>query len=101
MALTETPEDWTAWYKSIALQLAEQTGASTNETYLDVEEKARQLASSNPCLVPGMSTELYDCCGSSAVETTCTTFGTINAVLLGLILAGWIVLLVKSQWFRA
>jgi len=47
-----------------------------------------------------MSNELYDCCGGSAVEATCTTFGSINAIVLGAIILSWGYLLVKNEWFR-
>jgi len=47
-----------------------------------------------------MDNELYDCCGSSAVEATCTTFGSINAALLGAIVIGWGFMLIKNEWFR-
>ena len=80
--------------------LASATGAQTNETFFEVEERARLLAAGNPCLVPEMDNELYDCCGSDAIEATCLAFGSINAALLALIILSWLVLLAKSQWFR-
>lgn len=47
-----------------------------------------------------MSNELYDCCGSDTIEATCTAFGSINAVVMGLIVLSWAVLMFKSEWFR-
>ena len=47
-----------------------------------------------------MSNELYDCCGSDTIEATCTAFGSINAVVLGLIVLSWGTLMCKSDWFR-
>lgn len=47
-----------------------------------------------------MSNELYDCCGSDTIEATCTTFGSINAVVMGLIVLSWVTLMIKSDWFR-
>ena len=58
------------------------------------------MATNNPCLVPEMSNELYDCCGSDTVETTCYTFGSINAVILGSIVISWLILISKNEWFR-
>ena len=76
-------------------------GAQTKDTFSDTEEKARQLAASNPCLVPEMSNELYDCCGGPDVEATCSAFGYINAVLLVGIVLAWFTLLCKNDWFRS
>ena len=76
--------------------LADTTGAQTSETFFEVEEQARKLAAGNPCLVPEMDNELYDCCGSDAIEATCMTFGSINAAVLGLIIISWLWLLAKS-----
>jgi len=48
-----------------------------------------------------MSNELYDCCGSDAIEATCHAFGWINAIVLGLIVLSWVLLLIKNEWFRS
>lgn len=82
-------------------QVAEQVGADTSETFLDTEERARKLAEANPCLVPEMSNELYDCCGSDTIEATCTAFGSINAVVMAGIVLSWIYLVIKNDWFRS
>ena len=82
---------------------AEQSDAqNTAEFYknFDKEENARQLAATNPCLVPDMTNELYDCCGSDTIEAICVVFGTINAFVLGAIVISLVILLLKSQWFR-
>jgi len=47
-----------------------------------------------------MSNELYDCCGSATIEMTCTTFGSVNAAVFGLIFVSWCILMFKSEWFR-
>ena len=48
-----------------------------------------------------MKNELYDCCGSSAAEATCNTFGSINAVILASIVISWLILVIKNDWFRS
>ena len=52
------------------------------------------MAAGNPCLVPEMDNELYDCCGSSTVEATCTVIGVTQAVTLGFIVISWAWLLI-------
>lgn len=89
------------WSRILAQQLASSAGAETTDTFADTEEKARQLAESNPCLVPEMSNELYDCCGSDTIEATCNAFGWINAIVLGGIVISWMALLFKNDWFRS
>ena len=90
----------TEYIDAIARQLQSVSGAKTTETFNDTEEKATKMAQANPCLVPEMSNELYDCCGSETVEDTCTTIGTINCVLLGTIVLSWFYLVCTNMWFR-
>ena len=91
---------YTEMYRNLAQTVARQTGAKTTETFQDAEEQATLAAADNQCLVPEMSNELYDCCGSDAIEATCTAFGSANAVVLGLIVISWVALMAKSDWFR-
>ena len=89
------------WANGLAQQLGARMGAETTDTFYDVEEQARVLAQGNPCLVPEMGNELYDCCGSDTIEHTCTTFGSINAALIGLMVLSWGYLIYKNDWFRS
>ena len=91
---------YTDMYRKLAQSMAKQTGASTTDTFQDSEEAATVAAASNPCLVPEMSNELYDCCGSDTIEATCTAFGSLNAIVLGLIFTSWVFLMFKNEWFR-
>ena len=86
-------------YRNLAQAMAKQ-GATTDSTFQDSENAASAAAVDNPCLVPTMTNELYDCCGSETIEATCTAFGSINAVILGSIVICWMALIFKSDWFK-
>ena len=81
--------------------LAESTGAKTTETFADTEARATEMATGNQCLVPEMSNELYDCCGSQTVEMTCYAFGSLNAIILASIVISWFILISRNEWFRS
>ena len=53
----------------------------------------------NECLVPETETELYDCCGSLAIESECRVFGIINVISLAAIVISIFVLPFRSQWW--
>ena len=56
----------------------------------------------NSCVVPEMvPTELYECCGSSAAESTCSFFGFTNGIVLGMIIFYLIYMNLTSTWFSS
>ena len=86
--------------KDLTDTLQSVSGAATNQTFEDTEMIASAMASTNPCLIPEMPNELYDCCGGDVIEDTCNTFGYANFTILGGILLVWGYLVFCNEWFR-
>ena len=60
-----------------------------------------QVAVDSDCLVPKMTNgELYECCVSDAAAATCQVFGSINAVIVGLIVSSFFFLVFTSGWYQ-
>ena len=56
----------------------------------------------NECVVPEMvPTELYECCGSTAAENTCTAFGFTNGIVLAFVIFYLIYMNMTSTWFNS